>query len=594
MSAKKNRIRRGGLAFIALAVIVAGCAPPGPRALLRGKELLDRGKAAAAVDVFKIATSLLATNAQAWNYLGVAEQRAGRPADAALAYQRALTLDRDLVEAHYNLGCLWLEQNNPGAARDEFTAYTLRRPNDAKGWVKLGLAQLRRHDLAEAEKKFSTALLLNPNHAEALNGLGLARLERGLPQEAVQYFATAVRAHPDYAPALLNLAVVEDEFLRNRALASREYLAYLALKPRPADWEAVRTLLQSRQEKPPAQPTPAPSQPPPAAPSQSSAPKFQTEAAVVPAPIQPRHRPETEESQTPKESRPVPQPSRPSRVAAAPSHPPPETAASPQVVQVRPEPVLNVAPQTQASAESPAIEPPPEDKAPEKKSFAGHLNPLRWFGSSAPEKGQAKTSANSASQLPPADRVLVVAPAPRPARPAPPTFPRYSYPAPPKPAAGDRPKAERDFTMAQQFEQGFQTELAMQSYRSAAQKDPSWFEAQYNYGVLAYRLHHYRQALEADEMALAIRPDSPDARYIFALALTASGYVLDARNELEKILATHPDQARVHLELGNLYAQKLDDPERARTHYLKVLALDPDNPKATEIRFWLSAHPPAT
>ena len=58
----------------------------------------------------------MATNAQAWNYLGVACQHAAQTDAAVAAYQRALTLDRDLMEAHYNLGCLWLEQNKPDAA----------------------------------------------------------------------------------------------------------------------------------------------------------------------------------------------------------------------------------------------------------------------------------------------------------------------------------------------------------------------------------------------------------------------------------------------------------------------------------------------
>ncbi|MEI9865716.1 MAG: tetratricopeptide repeat protein [Limisphaerales bacterium] len=40
---------------------------------------------------FKTATTLLPGNAQAWNYLGVACQQTGQPADAAAAYQRALT-----------------------------------------------------------------------------------------------------------------------------------------------------------------------------------------------------------------------------------------------------------------------------------------------------------------------------------------------------------------------------------------------------------------------------------------------------------------------------------------------------------------------
>ena len=51
-------------------------------------------------------------------------------------------------------------------------------------------------------------------------------------------------------------------------------------------------------------------------------------------------------------------------------------------------------------------------------------------------------------------------------------------------------------------------------------------------------------------MALAIQPDSVDARYNFALALKTAGYVTDAANELEKILAANPNEVRAHLALG--------------------------------------------
>ena len=117
----------------------------------------------------------------------------------------------------------------------------------------------------------------------------------------------------------------------------------------------------------------------------------------------------------------------------------------------------------------------------------------------------------------------------------------------------------------------------MKAYQQAAETDPDWFEAQYNFGVLSYRLRDFKQALAAYEMALAIRPDSVDARYNFALALRAAGYVPDAVRELEKILKASPNEVRVHLALGNLYAQQLHDVARARQHYLKVLALDPAN-----------------
>jgi tetratricopeptide (TPR) repeat protein len=110
--------------------------------------------------------------------------------------------------------------------------------------------------------------------------------------------------------------------------------------------------------------------------------------------------------------------------------------------------------------------------------------------------------------------------------------------------------------------------------------------------VLAYRLGDFDQSLPAYEMALALRPDSADARYNFALALKAAGYVTDAVNELNKILASRPGDVRAHLALGNLYARQMYDLTRARTQYLRVLQLDPRNSQAADIQFWLSANPP--
>src|SRR5882724_4470474 len=125
MLVTKNRILRGAILFL-LAVFIAGCTPAGPRALLNGKKFLERGDFTSAVEQLKTATSKLPASAQAWNYYGVALQHTGQPDDAAAAYKRALTLDRDLTEAHYNLGCLWLEQNKFDSAKTEFTAYMLR------------------------------------------------------------------------------------------------------------------------------------------------------------------------------------------------------------------------------------------------------------------------------------------------------------------------------------------------------------------------------------------------------------------------------------------------------------------------------------
>jgi Flp pilus assembly protein TadD len=198
--------------FFALAVlaclILTGCKPPGPRALLDGEKLISRGQYDKAVERLKTATSLMESNAEAWNYLGLAYHQAGQPNEAVDAYKKALSLDQNLVEVHYNLGCLWLEQKKPDLAKAELTAYTLHRDRSPEGYLKLGEAQLALHDLAGAEKSFNQVRQLDAQNPEALNELGIVQMQRNRPTEAAQFFNAALRAKTDYAVAMLNLAVV--------------------------------------------------------------------------------------------------------------------------------------------------------------------------------------------------------------------------------------------------------------------------------------------------------------------------------------------------------------------------------------------------
>jgi tetratricopeptide (TPR) repeat protein len=490
-----------------------------------------------------------------------------------------------LTEAHYNLGCLWLEQNKLDAARTEFTAYTLRRKNAPEGWVKLGTAQLRDGDLPAAETSFSTALSLNTNNAEALNGMGLARAKNGKPQDAARFFAWAVKVHPDYAPALLNLATVEQQYLRDNASALQHYRAYLALSPRPANYDAVSALAKSLE---PAAKFAVASPPPakeiePVPPATSETGETKTQATVA-ARTMPPPRPQTDTRSNP--------------------------APPPQVVRVEPEPAILAAPNPSAPVTRSAPQ-APQDTNSGKPGVWHRLNPANWFGSSEPKGNYVE---NGVTPLPPpgsSNNHVKPTPAPvsasqpsaqtapvaesKPVKiipPAPPSFPRYMYLSPRKPKTGDHKAAARAFADAQQFEQKHQWTDALDAYQNATKSDPSWFEAQYNCGVLAWRQKNYDQSLSAYEMALAIQPASVDARYNFALALKAAGYMTDAADELKKILLAKPGEARAHLALANLSAQQLRDPAQARQHYLKVLELDPHNQEAANIQFWLSANPP--
>jgi tetratricopeptide (TPR) repeat protein len=171
------------------------------------------------------------------------------------------------------------------------------------------------------------------------------------------------------------------------------------------------------------------------------------------------------------------------------------------------------------------------------------------------------------------------------------TFPRYHYRSLPVPAAGKRDKADAELEIARTAQKEGRMKDAIAASEKAIRADPAYFGAYFNLGLVSNEAGEYETALKAYETALSLQADSVGARFNFAQVLQRAGYVLDAVDELEKLLAAHPDEPRGHLAMANLYAQKLRQPAKARAHYLEVLKLDPQHPQATAIRYWLRDNP---
>lgn len=590
----KNRASKCIAFFAVVVALFTACGPPGARALFAGKRLLDQGKYVQAIAKLKTATTLLSTNALAYSYLGLACHQAGQSPQAESAYQQALALDPDLVEVRYNLGCLWLSENKLEPAKNTLTAFTLRRPGSAEGWLRLGTAQLRSAlvapaylragELAAAERSFNESLRLGLQSPEALTGLGLARLQRNRATEAAQYFSRALKQQPDFRPALLNLAIVAQEDLHDRPLALQKYREYLALKPVPDNAGDVRAIVRQLEEElaPPLPRSVVAERESQQAPNKSPEPvrnvassKTVTNVAHVPV---------------------APPPSASIAAALKPSPtntPKPAPSGSPpgpvQIAQVPAEPVLKPAQDVPAPAPTtePAVSPAstarqPSTKEP-RRGFLHKLNPLGLLGGE-PKSPSPTTPLPTQSQGPgtPLTEASAAVDMPRP------VSPRYIYKSPAKPPTGNRSEAEKIFAQGVQAQKSQHLTEAQQAYRRALQADPSFYDAWYNLGLAATESGDLPAALTAYENALALRVDSLDARYNFALTLKQANYPIDAARELEKILVRYPNDSRAHLALGNLYAQQLDQPEKARAQYVKVLEMDPRNPQAGAIRYWLT------
>lgn len=243
----------------ALLTWVTGCTPAGSRAMQEGERLRLQGKAAEAAEVFTRGATLLRTNAQAWNRVGLASHAAGQVTNALKAYHQALVCARDrdpetIADVRYNLGCLQLEQGNFGGAESEFSAYTLLRPKSVEGWTRLAASQLRAKRLEAAERSYAQALALDRKDPDALNGVGVLMVHKRRPRDAYAYFSSVLMSQANHPAALLNVAVLSHRQLNLKPLALQKYREYLALEPRPANWEAVNAIasqLQAELKPPP-------------------------------------------------------------------------------------------------------------------------------------------------------------------------------------------------------------------------------------------------------------------------------------------------------------------------------------------------------
>lgn len=632
----KNRGRwglAGALAVTALLLLV-GCQPPGPRALLKGGELIRKGRYAEAIKQLQTATELLPQAAQAWNHLGLAYHGNGQPQEALRAYQKALAIDHKLATAHFNLGCLFLEQNNLPAAINELTAFTMIEPGSTEGWLKLGNAQLRTGRLDAAEKSLRAALEIEPRSPEAFNSLGVAKYQRRRPQEALECFNKALSLNSNCAPAVLNVAVLSHQTLNNRTAALEKYRHYLTLKPQPANWAAVEaTAHQLESELTPASARPTLGDPAPVTTTRSTAPStFQTAAQRTPT-----NRSTSAIASTASGARTTSPPATASASRPETGSPTPilRPVTVPQVTLSSPSPVLTktapspLTPSPAITSKPPDIEvtylsdepsfKPPQDPSAPDAARASARGPDTQPSIQAPVSGQEGKSKRNlldrinpfrsrvkVSRGPPALTPLPDGPTlapepgagavsessePGPADTAPLVIARYAYGSPGAVSSGDRPQATRLLTEGFQAQQAGKLSQALSEYRASAQADPSFFEAHYNHGLVAYELGRWKESLTAYEHALALQPDSADARYNFALALKRANYPLDAAEELKRLLRSRPDETRGHYSLANLYAQQLNQAALAKPHYLRVLDRDPKHPEAGKIRYWLAQHP---
>lgn len=183
-----------------------GLAMDDPVQLLNfGTILLGRGRVDEAIEIYLRALKLNGEDEEVHFNLGFAYALQGQKDNAIKHYSEALKIFPEYVEAHNNLGNLLLDQRNYEEAIKHFSASLQIMPENTSALNSFGRALAEQGRTGEAIVHFSEAVRLNPDYLEARCNLGNACLALGKIDEAIAQFSEALRLNPNFPPALKGL-----------------------------------------------------------------------------------------------------------------------------------------------------------------------------------------------------------------------------------------------------------------------------------------------------------------------------------------------------------------------------------------------------
>ncbi|MBD3401532.1 tetratricopeptide repeat protein [candidate division GN15 bacterium] len=161
---------------------------------------------------------------------GIEAGQAGNMDEAVIAYQTAISLNPDLVDAYMNLGAIFFQQQKYDQALQQFRTASEKDPDNADAFANVGRVDYTLRRFPEAIEAFNKAIELNPDDAALYRDLGKAYYQNRDQANAVE---TLEKCHE---------------------MGGGDYLTYLmvgrAYDKLGQDTKAIQALKQSNEMKP--------------------------------------------------------------------------------------------------------------------------------------------------------------------------------------------------------------------------------------------------------------------------------------------------------------------------------------------------------
>jgi protein O-mannosyl-transferase len=125
--------------------------------------------------------------------------------EAISYYKKAIKLNPDFPEAHYNMGLALDETHRAAEAIPEYDIALKLDPGYVHALNNMGNSMIHANRPGDAVAYYERAIKINPNYMPAHNGLGAALLAVGRPSEAIGQFKIVLKWNRDDTDTMVNL-----------------------------------------------------------------------------------------------------------------------------------------------------------------------------------------------------------------------------------------------------------------------------------------------------------------------------------------------------------------------------------------------------
>ena len=154
--------------------------------------------------LYQSAVTAYPKSAKMQHALGDAMSERGRISEAETAYGSALSI-RESALTYNNLGNLYAATGRFKGATAAYQKAVEIEPDYVEAYMNKGLAAMQAGQITDAHSAFERAAILDPTNAEIFYNLGVVREKLGRPAQATTAYAHAIALRPNWAEAYFNL-----------------------------------------------------------------------------------------------------------------------------------------------------------------------------------------------------------------------------------------------------------------------------------------------------------------------------------------------------------------------------------------------------